>query len=132
MSAGRLFMVVFAAVLLANLATLAVLDAWMSYQAGQLAAALDAQTQRFLSDTRSKSDEASRAMEQDMEKRKEIHVQAAAERQREDAEQRRAAAEQAPKAETERDRDGNAVRIKRETCETWRRFYKDGNLCPLN
>ena len=105
-SGGKLFGIIIAAVLAANLATLILMKLWMEYEAGRLVVQFQAETERFLSDQRAKLD----AMQKE---------------QAETAErQRAAAAAQARQAQTERDRAANAARIEWGTYASWRRFYE--------
>ncbi|MFZ0788293.1 MAG: hypothetical protein WAM94_01570 [Chromatiaceae bacterium] len=123
MTTSKLFVVAFLAVLLANLATLAVVRMWMEHEARELALALGAQTGRFTAEL----DTQAQAFQADLGRRMEERTVRSEEHrkamERVAAQQHLIQDELDRKAQTQRDRVANAARIKQETCETWRRFY---------
>ena len=128
MSTGRLFLVVFSAVLLANVATLGIFEAWTRYQVGQLTDSLNAETERLFSDQRRNAEDVGKALEQAVRQQWNTLNPVAPEQSRAEeqaaAERKKEREQHARKARIERERATNAARISRETCATWRRFYE--------
>lgn len=108
----KLFAIVFAAVLVANLTTLVLAELLMVYQASQILSALQNPMASPLGSLPALGT---------------VQALSAAQVERSsairDSERWIEEATEARKAKAEADRAANAARIERETCATWRRFY---------